>query len=112
MRRYRLSDLEFDGPHIFAKIVDGSRLYKAGVSFHRPSHISHDDERPHLEVDQEIFCLLQGSGWIEVDGIREPARAGDVFVVEPGEDHHLISSEDDPFVNLWLHADGPHRQHM
>jgi len=31
-----------------------------------------------------------------------------VFIVEPGEDHHLISDGEDPCINLWLHA-GPTR---
>ena len=75
------------------------------MSFHAPGQISHHDERPHLEVDQEAFVLLQGSGWIEINGVREPAQAGDVILIEPGEDHHLISSDEDPFVNLWLHAE-------
>ncbi|AIE84642.1 cupin domain-containing protein [Fimbriimonas ginsengisoli] len=106
MRRSRFADLE-PGTHLFSAIVDGSRLYKGGLSFHTPGMVTHDQERPHLEVDQEIFCLLQGEGWIEVDGVREPVQAGDVFVIEPGEDHHLISSETNPLINLWLHAADP-----
>jgi hypothetical protein len=32
-----------------------------------------------------------------------------VVVCEPGEDHHLISDEKDPCVNIYLHADDtPH----
>lgn len=106
MKRYRLSDLTEGSlePHILAAFVDGKRIYKGGVSYHKPGHISHDAERPHAEVEQEAFILLQGEGWIEIDGLREPARAGDIIVIEPGEDHHLISSEHCPFVNLWLHA--------
>jgi quercetin dioxygenase-like cupin family protein len=107
MRRYRFTDLQEGAfsPHFVSALVDGTRLYKGGLSYHKPGHVSHDDERPHLEIDQEVFCLLQGEGWIEVDGVREPAQAGDIIVIEPGEDHHLISSEHNPFVNLWLHFD-------
>lgn len=107
MKRYRLSDLADDSlePHVFASLVPGRRIYKGGLAFHTPGSISHDEDRPHVEVDYEIFCLLQGEGWIEIEGIREPARAGDVLVIEPGEDHHLISSDHNPFLNLWLHAE-------
>jgi quercetin dioxygenase-like cupin family protein len=107
MKRYRISDLAGlpASPHILAGLVPGRRLYKGSVSYHKPGHVSHDAERPHVEVDHEVFCLLQGEGWIEIDGVREPASAGDILVIEPGEDHHLISSADNPFVNLWLHAD-------
>lgn len=34
--------------------------------------------------------ILQGLGWIELNGHREPVVTGDVLVLEPGEDHHLI----------------------
>ena len=81
------------------------KLYKGSVSWHAPGHISHDGERPHVETDHEVFCILQGEGWIEIEGVREEARTGDVFVIDPGEDHHLISSDHSPFVNLWLHAE-------
>ncbi|RYG35170.1 cupin domain-containing protein [bacterium] len=106
MRRYRLDDLPGIDPesHILAGVVEGTRLYKGGLSFHAPGTVTHNEERPHLETDQEVFCLLQGEGWIEIDGRREPVRAGDVLVIEPGEDHHLQSSIHSPLLNLWLHA--------
>jgi len=103
-----MSDLA-DGslePHVLSAFIEGRRLYKGGVSFHKPGHISHDDERPHLETDIEVFCLLQGEGQIEINGQFEPARAGDILIIEVGEDHHLHSSVENPFVNLWLHAEG------
>jgi mannose-6-phosphate isomerase-like protein (cupin superfamily) len=106
MRRYRLAELgdAAPGSHFLADVVEGARLYHGGLSFHPPGMVTHDAERPHVEVDQEVFCLLQGEGWIEIDGHREAVRAGDVLVIEPGEDHHLISSEHNPLINLWLHA--------
>ena len=107
MRRYRFSDLQDAGPgqHFLVGLMRGAKLYKGSVSYHPPNKVTHDEERPHLEIDEEAFCLLQGSGWIEIDGVRESVRGGDILIIEPGEDHHLISSEDDPLINLWLHAD-------
>jgi hypothetical protein len=29
---------------------------------------------------------------------------GDVLVVEPGENHHLIVDDDNPCINIWCHA--------
>ena len=109
MRRYRFSDLQDAGPgqHFLHDLLAGKRLYTGGVSFHPPNKITHDEERPHLETDEEAFVLLQGSGWIEINGEREQARGGDILIIEPGEDHHLISSADDPLINLWLHANAP-----
>jgi hypothetical protein len=107
MRRARLSEFGPDAlaPHVLASLVPGRRLYRGGLSWHKPNHVSHADERPHVEVDHEVFVLLQGEGWIEINGVRESAQAGEVIIIEPGEDHHLISSAHNPFVNLWLHAD-------
>ncbi|HEY0865882.1 MAG TPA: cupin domain-containing protein [Fimbriimonas sp.] len=107
MRRFRLSDLQDrEGPdQVFSALMKGKRLYSGGVAFHGPGFVTHDDDHPHTHDDQEIFCLLQGEGWIDLEGRREPVRAGDVLVIEPGEDHHLISSDDSPLINLWLHAD-------
>ncbi|MCD4825362.1 MAG: cupin domain-containing protein [Phycisphaerae bacterium] len=56
--------------------------------------------------DCEAFVILQGKAEMELNGKQYPLTTGDIFVVEPGEDHHLISDENDPCVNLWLHA-GP-----
>ncbi len=106
MRRFKLSDLPTPtkGEHFLASVVEGARLYHGGLSFHAPGTVTHDEHRPHDEVDQEVFCLLQGEGWIEIDGVRQPVQAGDVIVIEPGEDHHLVSSGHNPLINLWLHA--------
>ncbi len=107
MRRYRFADLSEAGPeqHFLHGLLSGARLYTGGLSFHPPAKVTHDEERPHVERDEEAFCLLQGHGWIEINGVRETVCAGDILIIEPGEDHHLISSDDDPLINLWLHAD-------
>jgi mannose-6-phosphate isomerase-like protein (cupin superfamily) len=107
MRRYRLEELpEIDrATHAFSSLLPGRRLRVGGLAFHGPGFVTHDEDRPHTHTDAELFCLLQGEGWIDLNGVREPVRAGDLLVIEPGEDHHLISSEENPFINLWLHAD-------
>ena len=106
MKRMRISELG-ETPHdqhFLAGLIPGKRLYHGGLSFHAPDTITHDEHRPHVEVDHEVFCLLQGEGWIEINGERQEAQAGDIIIIEPGEDHHLISSSHNPFINLWLHA--------
>ncbi len=30
--------------------------------------------------------------------------SGDVMIIEPGEDHHLIADGRDPCTNVWLEA--------
>lgn len=107
MKRLRITDIcpESDSSQVFSALLNGERIYNGGLSFHRPGLVTHDDHRPHVHGDAELFCLLQGEGWIEIDGRREAVRAGDVILIEPGEDHHLISSVTNPLINLWLHAD-------
>lgn len=55
--------------------------------------------------------ILSGKARIEVDGESHDLRAGDVVICEPGEDHHLVSDEHHPCVNIYLHAgDTPRAQ--
>jgi mannose-6-phosphate isomerase-like protein (cupin superfamily) len=69
-----------------------------------------DGKGRHVHADDcEVFVILQGRGVVQIDGEAHALRAGDVVVCEPGEDHHLVADEDDPMVNIYLHAgDGPH----
>ncbi|NLN19264.1 MAG: cupin domain-containing protein [Firmicutes bacterium] len=104
MKRYRFHDLRADGgEHIASRIIPGKRLARGGLSFHTPGMRTHAAGR-HVHDDHEVFCILQGRGFIEIDGQREPVQVGDVLVIEPGEDHHLIGDPEHPIVNLWFHA--------
>ena len=110
MRRHRLTDLAADQPHVLAGLLDGDHLSRGGLSFHPPGHRTHPGTQ-HAHPDHEVFCILAGRGWIEIDGEREPLQAGDVLVIEPGEVHHIEGHPDHPIVNLWLHvADEPHEK--
>jgi mannose-6-phosphate isomerase-like protein (cupin superfamily) len=47
---------------------------------------------------------VQGSGYIEIDGAQaDTFRAGDLLIIPPGEDHHLVSDGDVPLVFTWMH---------
>lgn len=107
MRRYTLSDLAgpADGAeHIAARLIPGARLAAGGLSFHTPGMRTHDGKDRHVHTDHEVFIIMQGRGWIEIEGRREAIAAGDVLVIEPGEDHHVLGDPAHPVVNLWLHA--------
>ncbi len=115
MKRYRLQDLsDIREGHIFREVLPGDFLALGGLGFKKPGQRTHTNDGPggtdcHVHADdREAFVILQGKAVMEVDGIRHPLVPGDIVVIEPGEDHHLISDTDDPCVNLWLHA-GPHR---
>jgi len=115
MKRFRLSDLTAaGGAHALAGLLPGRYLSKSGLSFKSPGQRTHTADGPdgsdrHVHDDCEAFVILQGRAVMEVDGRAYDLVAGDVVVIEPGEDHHLVADADDPCINLWLHAgEQPH----
>ncbi|NLF30767.1 MAG: cupin domain-containing protein [Planctomycetes bacterium] len=114
MKRCRLTDLTADGTHVLAAMLPGRCLTRGGLSFKAPGQRSHTSDGPggsdrHVHDDCEAFVILQGRAVMEVDGRSYNLAAGDVVIIEPGEDHHLLADSEDPCVNLWLHAgDKPH----
>jgi mannose-6-phosphate isomerase-like protein (cupin superfamily) len=115
MKKYRLSELPATAKgHFLNGVLPGEFLCMGGLGFKPAGFRSHDNDGPggsdvHVhENDHEAFVILQGKAVMEMDGQRHELRAGDICVVEPGENHHLVSDRADPCVNLWLHA-GPNR---
>ena len=110
MRSYRLCDLPDAGEgHILRDVLPGKFIAAGGLSFAKPGGRSHTNDGPggrdrHVHQDCEAFLIIQGKGYIEIDRTAHPIKAGDLIVVEPGEDHHLVSGLDDPLVTLWCHA--------
>lgn len=110
MRRYRLRDLpDVHEGHFLAGLVPGEFLRDGGLGFKPAGLRTHSGDGPsgsdrHVHSDCEVFVILQGKAVMEVDGRRVPLRTGDVLIVEPGEDHHLVADAEDPCINLWLHA--------
>lgn len=109
MKRYRISDLgPVQGEHVAEGIVPGRYIHQGGLSFHPPGWRTHA-EGNHRHDSHEVFVILQGRGEIEINGRRQPIEAGDVLVIEPGEEHYLIGDPAHPIINLWFHcADEPH----
>jgi quercetin dioxygenase-like cupin family protein len=116
MKMLRLSDLPDNSEgHFLRGVVPGEYLSMGGLGFKAPGVRTHTDDGPggidqHIHQQEcEVFIILQGKARMEVEGEMHPMTTGDICVVEPGEDHHLISDEDDPCVNIWMHAgDQPH----
>ncbi|MCZ8514204.1 cupin domain-containing protein [Paenibacillus filicis] len=115
MRRYRFKDLQdVSEGHILQSVLDGEFLSSGGLAFSKPGDRSHTNDGPdgrdyHVHKDDcEAFFILQGKGMMELNGEMHPVQTGDILIIEPMEDHHLISSEEDPVVTLWCHA-GPLR---
>ncbi|RKN79188.1 cupin domain-containing protein [Paenibacillus ginsengarvi] len=110
MIKLRISDLaDRENGHFLGDLLPGAYLSSGGLAFAKPGDRSHTNDGPdgrdyHVHKDREAFVILQGRGTMEVNGAFHPVSVGDVYIIEPGEDHHLISSEDDPVVTLWCHA--------
>jgi len=98
MRRLSIPDLT----NGLASAVPGHRAGTGGVALSAGGERSHPEGR-HVHEFPEAFLILDGHGDIEIDGHASPIAAGDVLVVAPGEDHHLVSSVHRPLVIVWLH---------
>jgi len=110
MKRYRFSDLpSVSEGHVLSGVLPGRYLNQGGLGFKAPGERTHTNDGPdnadrHVHADAEAFVILQGKGAMEINGVKHSVTTGDVIIVEPGEDHHLISDVTDPCVNLWFHA--------
>jgi len=109
LRFTELKDLEDE--HILRSVLPGKYLYSGGLDFSIPgsrSHTNdgHENSDHHVHDDFECFVIFQGEGFLEINKEFLPITSGDVIVIEPGEDHHLISDKHSPLVTLWCHA-GP-----
>ena len=108
MKKYRprewKTEVEF---HLFETFLPGKEIYKGGMFFHTPGEVTHANDQGspvHVHEDCEMFFFFQGSATMEIDGVRYAAEAGDLFVVEPGEDHHMILGANESAVGIWCHA--------
>jgi mannose-6-phosphate isomerase-like protein (cupin superfamily) len=106
MKKLNLADCtgRGDGP-VFAELLPGYLIDRGGVSRYPAGERTHP-EGPHVHTVPELFCILQGSGEVEIDGVATPFEAGDVLQIEVGEDHHLISRGEVPLVFAWAHLHG------
>ena len=110
MNRLTLNDLPDGGtPATLAAL--GEELGSAwgpvaagGISrYDDAGHRTHGEAR-HVHTVPEIFCIVQGAGTVEIDGAAAGRfSAGDLLLIEPGEDHHLISDGAVPLVFTWMH---------
>jgi len=107
MKRLTLADLPDGGtPATLAAIGAGwGPVARGGISrYDGAGHRTHDEPGRHTHTVPEIFCIVQGSGTVELDGADAGAfQAGDILIMEPGEDHHLISDGTVPLVFTWMH---------
>ena len=93
--------------HIFEGILPGIEIYQGGMFFMKAGEVSHANDggsSVHVHEDCELFYFMQGKAVVEIDKEGYPAAAGDIFLVEPGEDHHILAGKDEIPVGIWCHA--------
>ncbi len=104
MKKLRIYDLK--GPrsgHILAGHVSGKDVRVGGFHRFKPGEVAHGTER-HTHPVEEVFIVLQGKATLPVDGKTYELQAGDIAIVDPGEDHHMTGDEADPAVVVWFHV--------
>ena len=94
--------------HFLRGLIPGKYINKGTMGYKGPGLVTHAAEPVHVHDDEEVFIILQGKAKMDMGDRVIPLTVGDVLVVEPGENHHLISDEEDPCINIWCHA-GPDR---
>jgi mannose-6-phosphate isomerase-like protein (cupin superfamily) len=100
MKRLRITELGPDGSRLMPELLGAARIAGGGVHCFKAGETAHPEPRHVHDVD-EVFIFLQGRGVLPVDGIDHAVEAGDVVIVEAGEDHHTRSSDEDPLVAAW-----------
>jgi mannose-6-phosphate isomerase-like protein (cupin superfamily) len=105
MKQFTVADFVAggEGP-ILSQVIPGYLMQRGGITRYEFGARSHP-EGYHTHEFPEVFVIFQGSGFIEIDGVPTPFRAGDVFLVEPGEDHHVNSRGEVPLLSAWMHLE-------
>jgi mannose-6-phosphate isomerase-like protein (cupin superfamily) len=104
MKQLTLSEVHPDGSRLLPDVLGEARIAHGGIYVFKPGETAHPEPRHVHEVD-EVFIFLQGKGVLPIDGVDYPVQAGNVVIVEAGEDHHTRSSVDEPLVAAWYVLD-------
>jgi mannose-6-phosphate isomerase-like protein (cupin superfamily) len=106
MKQLTLSAVRSDGSRLLPDLLGDARVAHGGVYIFKPGETAHPEPR-HVHDVVEVFIFLQGKGVVPIDGVDYPVGAGDVVIVDAGEDHHTRSSEAEPLVAAWYVMDRP-----
>jgi len=104
MKRLRIDEIKPNANYLMPDILGDANVTHGGVYVFKPGETAHPEPR-HVHDTGEVFMFLQGRGVLPIDGVDHPIEAGDVVVVEAGEDHHTRSSTEDPLVAAWCVLD-------
>ncbi|MHB9141963.1 MAG: AraC family transcriptional regulator [Paludibacter sp.] len=84
----------------------GSLLHITDIGYY-PKATFHFRKRTKEEAKQYIliYCI-EGSGWFEIEGIRQKVSSEHFFILPKGKAHAYGCSSTNPWTIYWLHFDG------
>ena len=104
MKKLRVQDLRPTADHLLGDLLGDAHVVSGGIYVFRPGETAHP-ESVHVHDVHEVFIFVEGTGVLPINGRDYPIQTGDVFIVEPGEDHHTRSSMESPLVSAWYVMD-------
>ena len=106
MKILKLSQLkDIKKGHFLSNIIDEKYINEGMLRFGKPGFRTHSKENEndsHSHKTHEIFLILQGKACIELNDKKYNVKTGDIFIVEPGENHHLNVDKNDPAIYIWF----------
>ena len=100
MKRLTISDIKCSSSRLLPDYLGDKKISHGGIYVFKPGETAHPEAR-HVHDTDEVFIFIQGQGVLPIDGVDYPVQTGDVVIAEAGEDHHTLSSVDDPLVAAW-----------
>lgn len=105
MIKLRFKDLrDINEGHVLKDFLKDDYLNRGEMRYGKPGFITHFENNVHTHEDNEAYFFFQGKGLFEVGNKEYNVKTGDIIIIEPGENHHLIIDKDDPCIYLWIHA--------
>lgn len=75
-----------------------------GISFPDKNY---DIKRSNKSNIYILEYVLEGKGYLEIDGKKFEINAGDTYLVEEKKEHHYYSDKKDPFKKYWVNFSSP-----
>ncbi len=103
MRKFSIYSLKelVKGDLLASLLLSEHKVIRGGVHVYNPREESHKGEY-HVHDHPEVFIGIKGRAVMIIDGKKYEFKGGDIIVVEPGEEHHVIADEKDPITLVWL----------
>ena len=101
MKTIKITELKPSSTNLLNGYLNFDKFSNGGVIFYKPGQLSFPNVI-HVHEVAEVFIYLQGKGTLIVNDVDYPVQAGDIIIVESGEEHHTRSSIEDPLVIAWL----------